>query len=176
MEKQIVNDDATLWKESREIPIQEYSEPTVSDNPEFVSTETDSEKPHFITDKEVKSNYNSIKISEPTANLIVSLINVIFPAIVCKFTKGKADDKDNLKLEEDEKEVLVDAFSQWLSEKQVNMSPTAVLLTAIAGIYTPKIIDVFFFKTKENEENIKQYIQQLEYQNSILKKNDEPEN
>jgi len=140
MEKpsEIVNDDAALWKRNRELAIEDYDEP--DQTPDFYTPSDDPEELE-ITDKDVHNDLNKLKLTQPTAELLVSIMDVMVPALVVFFTKNK-DNKATFKLDPDEKETLQDAFANYLKETSFEMSPGVLLITAIGAVYLPKFAEI----------------------------------
>jgi hypothetical protein len=170
MENETVKDDAALWFESRETPIQDYEAPDFSELPEFGTPQTENNlEPRYITDKEVKSELNAIKLSEPTAKLIVDLLDILLPAIVCNFTPQKKDDKEDFILNASEKEALTDSFSQYLSTKNVQVSPGVMLVTTLTAVYVPKFIYVYTTKRKQHAD----ILEKMQRENELLRQQNE---
>ncbi len=158
MEERLI-DDAALWKENRELGIEAYQEPGPADPPDFVNLGSEAgelpgldddgaDGPQDITNKDVRNELNALKLSEPTAKLIVSLMDVLLPNIAVLISKKK-EDKQIVKLDADEKEALTSAFANYLKETSFQMSPGAVLVTAIAGIYVPKFATVYVHRNDQ---------------------------
>ena len=88
-----VVDDASLWFDSRQMEIQDYEIPedddflNISDleNEDLEKEEFEPEKP--ITKKDILQNLNRIELREPTARLIISLMDVVFPLLFFAFFK-----------------------------------------------------------------------------------------
>jgi hypothetical protein len=175
MQENKVNDDAALWFETRNMPVQDYEVPEITEEPEFVQPESTAEpefETDYISDKQVKSELNQLKLTEPMSNLIVTLLDIVIPAILCNFTPKKSDDKEDLKIDESEKEALKNAFSQYLKESDISMSPGSVLLGTIAAVYVPKFIYVFYTKKKQHEDEMQAMTQEIELlreQNELLR-------
>lgn len=151
MEEQIINDDASLWKKNRELGIEEFQVPEeVEVEPNFYNPDEGavliSEE---VTAKDVQNDLNKLKLSEPTARLIVSIMDVLVPAIGVFITKDR-ENKEVLKLDDDEQKTLEDAFANYLKETELQMSPGVLLITAISAVYIPKFADLKI-KKRENE-------------------------
>jgi hypothetical protein len=170
-EEEIIKDDAALWHETRNTPVQDYDVPDNTEIPDFVATDTSEEdvKTEYITDKQVKSELNQLKLSEPLANLIVILIDTVLPNIVCAFSPQRGEDREDLKVRDDEKELLIDAFSQYLKTTNVSISPSGILITAILSVYAPKFVNVFYFKKKQHADQM----QAIQAQNELLREQNE---
>ena len=138
-----VVDDAALWKKNRELQIEDVAEPEADEDapPGFIDVkpEADEDAPQNenITASDVRNELNALKLAKPSASLCVSIIDIILPALVAYFYKA---DKQLFKLDDDEKNTLTDAFSNYLKDKNMDMSPGSILLMTIAGIYIPKIM------------------------------------
>ncbi|MDR1552555.1 MAG: hypothetical protein LBS69_03705 [Prevotellaceae bacterium] len=175
MQEEKINDDAALWFETRNMPVQSYEVPEVTEEPDFVqvnNTLTEDEEFDYISDKQVKSELNQLKLTEPMSNLIVTLLDIVIPAILCNFSPKKSDDKEDLKIDESEKEALTNAFSQYLKESDISMSPGSVLLGTVAAVYVPKFIYVFYTKKKQHEDEMQAIMQEIELlreQNELLR-------
>lgn len=161
MEERLI-DDAALWKKNRELGIEAYNVPEPTDQPDFVNISSEAgELPgldgdgadgqHDITNKDVSNELNALKLSEPTAKLIVSLMDVLLPNLAVLISKKK-EDKQIVKLDSDEKEALTGAFANYLKETSFHMSPGAVLVTAIAGIYVPKFATVYMHRNEPEKQ------------------------
>lgn len=135
----IIVDDEAIWKESREQTIQEFSVPEIIEEPEpdFFNTEDVLLGNEYVSNREVTSDLNMIKLNVPAATVIVNLIDILIPVLLMFVFKNI--DKSDIKLEPDEKETLVDAFAQYLKTISFTMSPGMVLITSLATIYGAKI-------------------------------------
>lgn len=149
MQEEKLIDDAALWKANRELLIEDIAEPEglPEEVPGFIDVGDVSEEvpEEDITAKDVRNEMNALKLAQPSANLCVSIIDIIIPALVFHFA---GVDKQLFKLDDDERATLTDAFANYLKEKDLNMSPGAVLLLAIAGVYVPKFM---YIKMMRNE-------------------------
>ena len=70
-----------------------------------------------------------------------------------------------------EKEATVFAFSQFIKETNLNMSPGSILFTTLISIYTPKFIYVFYTKRQQHIETLsalEKQIELLQKQNELL--------
>lgn len=137
--KEIINDDASLWKKNRELDVEDYETP--EEQPDFYTPEVDED----VTDADVRNDLNKLKLTQPTAELLVSIMDVLVPAIVVFLTKEK-DNKRIFKLDADEKETLSDAFANYLKETSIEMSPGVLLITAIGAVYIPKFAEMKMIK------------------------------
>lgn len=143
-------DNASIWHASRHAELQEFSEPEPIaavnfDNPE---PELELEPEKNITNTEVRNNLNLIRLNEPTAQIVTTLMDTIIPVLLVLLLKGA--NEDQLKLNDDEKETLTQAWAQYLKDSNVQMSPGVVLLGSIAIIYGAKIT-LALSETKKNK-------------------------
>ncbi|HPX58977.1 MAG TPA: hypothetical protein PK495_07540 [Bacteroidales bacterium] len=151
-----VVDDASLWFDSRQMEIQDYEIPedddflNISDleNEDLEKEEFEPEKP--ITKKDILQNLNRIELREPTARLIISLMDVVFPLLFFAFFKV---DKNLCRLDKEEKQILLDAWCQYLATKEVEMSPGMVLLSSMLTIYTAKLGMAKLLTKKDNDDD-----------------------
>ena len=161
-------DDAGLWFESRHAEIQEYNEPEPVNT--FVNLDDDEAdkagEQSEVTNKQVRTELNMIKLNEPTAQIVVTLMDTLVPVLLLLIIKGANEDK--LKLTGEEKETLTQAWAQYLKDSNVQMSPGAVLIGTVAVIYGAKItlaLTEMKRNQKENEE-----LKQLRAELDLLKK------
>lgn len=138
MDKEYLVDEEAIWKATREQNIQEYSVPEMEEpEPEFFDTENVQHEDEYVSNRDVTSDLNMIKLNVPAATVIVNLIDIAIPILLMFVFKNI--DKSDIKLEPDEKETLVDAFAQYLKTTSFTMSPGMVLITSLATIYGAKI-------------------------------------
>jgi hypothetical protein len=144
-----LRDDAALWHESRQADIQDFEEPTFIE-PE---PEPEPEKPtEHISDRDVKTELNMLKLNEPTAEIIVSLMDYLMIIPLSFICRGIT--REETKIETEEKETLVQAWAAYLKTVSFNISPGAVLLTTVLTIYGSKVA-AFHFNKKTEPEFIK---------------------
>lgn len=158
-DEKIIVDDASLWKQSRESEIQEYEVPEddflsigANDN-NFSEPEPEEER---ITKTDIQQNKNRIEFNEPTAGVIVGIMDVVIPLLfVFVF---KAENKDQFKLDASEKDLLLESWANYLATKEFTMSPGAVLITSLLSVYAAKVTVAVIEKnsTKENKSNVKE--------------------
>lgn len=158
-----IQDDASLWWENRHLEVQEFEKPEeipsfLGVKPEAVSTSQDSnpmqpEESRSITDKDVKNKLNSIKINKPMSELIASVIELILPIILALIFKS---DKDNCEFDDDEHELMVDAWAQYLESSDVKMSPGATLAIVMTAICGTKAFEVFNNRKAKEAEKLMQ--------------------
>lgn len=156
-DEKIIVDDAALWKQSRESEIQEYEVPeddflNIGANDNNFS-ELEEER---ITKTDIQQNKNRIEFNEPTAGVIVGIMDVVIPLLfVFVF---KTENKDQFKLDSSEKDLLMDSWSNYLATKEFTMSPVAVLITSILSIYAAKVTVATIERNnaKKNKENVKE--------------------
>ncbi|MDD3687840.1 MAG: hypothetical protein PHE56_13895, partial [Bacteroidales bacterium] len=108
-------DDAGLWFESRHAEIQEFQEPeqyksfiNIEEEPENIPEQSE------VTNKQVRTELNMIKLNEPTAQIVVTLMDTLVPVLLLLIIKGANEDK--LKLTEQEKDTLTQAWAQYLKD------------------------------------------------------------
>lgn len=159
-------DDASLWWQSRHSEVQDYEEPEIDNS--FVNLDDDKLVEH-VTDKDVKTQLNLAKINEPTAKILITLIDTVVPLLVVLVLKQSA--KEDIKLTEDESETLISACALWLKDINFEMSPGYVFAGTLVTIYGSKIIlEVQKNKQKQNElEIMKQQVAAVQQQNEFIK-------
>ncbi len=146
------NDDAAIWWESRHADIQEHEVP--EETTSFVNIDEkgeEVEEQQKVTNTEVRTELNLAKLQEPTAGIVVGLMDSLIPVLFALVLKGTSEDK--IKLTSDEKENLTSAWAQYLKDVQVNLTPGMVLLGTIAIIYGSKITVALSDRNKEKKES-----------------------
>ena len=164
------DENEKIYEETREYPIQDYETPPPP--PEETVQSEEIHEPEYITDKEVKSEMNALKLSEPLANLLVNLLNIVLPAIVCNFSPEGNDDKLDLIMDGTEREATTYAIANFIKETNFDLSPGGVLLTTLISVYTPKFIYVFYTKRQQHIETMSAMQRQIELltqQNEMLR-------
>ena len=140
-----LKDDAALWHESRNHEIQDYEEPA------FIEPEPEPEEPkEYISDRDVKTELNMLKLNEPTAEIIVALMDylMIIPlSFICR-NISRADTK----IEEEERDTLIKAWAAYLKTTSFNMSPGTVLIVTILTVYGAKVANFYINKREEKVE------------------------
>jgi hypothetical protein len=148
---EIIKDDAALWHESRKVEIQDYNEPAfISPEPE---TKIQEESREHISDRDVKTELNMLKLNEPTAEILISLMDYLMIIPLSIFCLGIT--KEETKVDAEERETLVQACAVYLKTTSFNLSPGAIFLTTVLTIYGAKVA-AFHFKRKTEPEFIKQ--------------------
>ena len=142
-------DDAALWHESRKAEIQDYEEPSfIEPEPEPEPLPEEETREH-LSDRDLKTELNMLKLNEPTAEIIISLMDylMIIPlSFICKgMTRAEA------KVEAEERETLVAACAAYLKTTSFNISPGAVFITTVLTIYGAKVASFHFNKKTEPE-------------------------
>lgn len=157
-------DDAALWHQSRNSQIQDFEAPEPEpEEPSFLmNEEPETTEQEYITDREVKTELNMMKLNEPTAEIIVAMMDVVLPLVLVILIKGT--DKQDVKLEDSERETLITAWAQYLKTTSFNLSPGGVLLTSILTIYGAKVTVAMMNKGRKESE-----IDELRKQNELLK-------
>ena len=102
-----------------------------------------------VTDDDLRNVTNMRLAQQPTAELIVGVMDVILPLALVMLIKGT--DKDDIKLEPDERETLVTAWAGYLGDKNIQASPGVVLLIAIVTVYGGKIVAAVADRKKRDE-------------------------
>ncbi len=157
-------DDASLWFESRNASIQDYETPEpVPEIPDFIDTETESEPVEYVTSKQVRHELNMIQLNEPTAEIIVSLMDVVLPLVLVIFIKGT--DKEDIKLDQNERETLIAAWAKYLQTTSFQMSPGGILITSMLTIYGAKVTMAMMNRNQNSE------LEELRKENERLKQN-----
>lgn len=150
----MVQDDASSWFASQEQQIQDFEAPPAPEaeplNPE---PDFDPDRPFggapTVTDEDVRNVTNMRLAQQPTAELIVGVMDVVLPLALVLLIKGT--DKDDIKLEPDERETLVTAWAGWLGDKNIQASPGVVLLIAIVTVYGGKIVAAVADRRRRDE-------------------------
>ena len=143
---EVIRDEAALWHESRQVEIQDYEEPAfIEPEPEL---EPEDPKEH-ITDRDVKTELNMLKLSEPTAEIIVLLLDYLMIIPLSLICKGIT--KEETKLDDNDREVLIKAWTTYLKDKSIDMPPGMILLTSILMVYGSKVAAFHFNKKPEPE-------------------------
>jgi len=153
---EVIRDEAALWHESRQAEIQDYEEPAFIE-PEPKPEQEDSKE--HITYRDVKTELNMLKLNEPTAEIIVGLIDVILPIVISIILNNT--EKEDIKLDDDERETLTSAWAQYLKTTSINLTPGWVLIVTMLTIYGAKVSIALvnrkkepeFIETKQKEEN-----------------------
>jgi len=145
-------DEASLWWESRNSQVQDYVNPEEFEKSfidiDNVDTEVEEEK-ELISNKERISQLNMIKLSEPTAEIVTSVINSLVPLLLVLLIKNS--NSENYKLTPDEHQTLVNAWANYLKDSNVQVSPGILLIVSIASIYGAKITTAVAERKKEEK-------------------------
>jgi hypothetical protein len=104
-----------------------------------VETEDDDFTEIEITQEDVKHKQIALEASKFTANIVVETIDVAFSEGFGIFAKLNSEEKNELKADDDIKETLVDAWSNYLKDKGGELSPGILLIILVLGVYAPKI-------------------------------------
>lgn len=150
----MIQDDASSWFASQKQQIQDFEAPPAPEaeplNPE---PDYDPDRPFggapTVTDDDLRNVTNMRLAQQPTAELIVGVMDVILPLALVMLIKGT--DKDDIKLEPDERETLVTAWAGWLGDKNIQASPGVVLLIAIVTVYGGKIVAAVADRKRKDE-------------------------
>lgn len=150
----MIQDDASSWFASQNQPIQEFEAPPAPEaeplNPEPAY---DPDRPFgdapTVTDEDVRNVTNMRLAQQPTAELIVGVMDVILPLALVLLIKGT--DKNDIKLEPDEHETLVTAWAGYLGDKNIQASPGVVLIIALVTVYGGKIVAALADRRQRDE-------------------------
>ena len=150
----MIQDDASSWFASQQQPIQDFEAPPAPEA-ELPNAEPayDPDRPFgdapTVTDDDLRNVTNMRLAQQPTAELIVGVMDVILPLALVLLIKGT--DKDDIRLEPDERETLVTAWAGWLGDKNIQASPGVVLLIAIVTVYGGKIVAAVADRKRKDE-------------------------
>ena len=154
-----------LWKRSRNDEIQDYDTPTPpeDDEPDFLKDDpTIIEPQEYISDREVKTHLNSLRISEPIAEIATGLTDIVVPLLFVVFFKDAIE--ECVKLSESERETLTQSFAAFFADKDIDLSPGWALIITILTIYGAKAFAVFSLRKDKKDE-----LELLRQQNELLK-------
>lgn len=173
------NDDAASWFASQGQQIQDFEappmpemEPTVEDAE--VLEEPDPDRPYgdapTVTSDDVRNVQNMRILQEPTAKIIVGVMDTVIPLVVMLLMKNVAE--ESMKLEKSEREELELAWAAYLGDKNVQVSPGVALIVCIVTVYGGKVISVMQDRKQREERNAlyaqlaeqKEQIEQLKQQ------------
>jgi hypothetical protein len=147
------NNDEDLWLATQGQDIQDFEIPEIetinTPVPDFMEIDDQEEKKDRVTATDVNTQFNLQKLQQPTAELFVNLIDIIIPIVLLFVFKNI--NKDDAKLEENEKDALISAFAQYLATKEVNVSPGMALIMTIVSIYGAKI---FMIKAMGSQQTV----------------------
>lgn len=150
-------DDAGLWWESRHAELQDFEvpEPAPDSFLDVSSCDPDQELSAMddITARDVRNQLNLSKLKRPTAQIIVSLIDTLFPVILALIVKGV--DKGSVKLDDDERETLTEAWAEFLKDRSFELSPGYVLIASMLTVYGAKMM-VSLSDKKQSSSEIKE--------------------
>lgn len=152
-----IHDDAESWYNTLGQQIQDFEAPeappeepiieaTAEPSPEDLRPYGDLPE---VTNDDVRNLTNLRAVSRPTAEVIVGTMDVVLPLLITLLIKHS--ERDDCKLTKDEHETLVEAWANYLGDKNVQMSPGVSLLMAIATIYGAKVV-VAMTSAKERKE------------------------
>ena len=182
--KIMIQDDASCWFASQNQQIQDFEAPPVPEaEPLNTESDYDPDRPFgdapTVTDEDVRNVTNMRLAQQPTAELIVGVMDVLMPLVLVLLIKGT--DKDDIKLEPDERETLVTAWAGYLGDKNIQASPGVVLIIALVTVYGGKIVATVADRKKRDEisclkaelEGQQASNAQLEQQLAIARKKEE---
>ena len=153
-----IRDDAALWHESRNVEIQDFEEPAFIE-PELES-DPDLDQREHISDRDVKTELNMLKLNEPTAEIIISLMDYLMIIPMSFICRGIT--REETRVEQEEREQLVMACANYLKTTSFNLSPGFLFLTTVLTIYGAKAATFHFTKQMEPEEKFIKYDEQKE--------------
>lgn len=169
-------DDASLWWYNRHSQVQDYNIP--EENDDFDSFTSD--EPHIeedpVTKQDVSSQINMIALQQPTAKLLTGCMDVLLPLLLIFIFKDV--DKEEFKLDNEERDMLVDAWANYLKDTDFAMSPAGVLITTILTIYGGKVTVVMWKRKQKSDEMelIREQNRLLKEQNQKIAKEQEAKN
>ena len=131
----MIQDDASSWFASQSQPIQDFEAPPAPEaeplNPEPAF---DPDRPFgdapTVTDEDVRNVTNMRLAQQPTAELIVGVMDVILPLALVP---------------------LVTAWAGYLGDKNIQASPGVVLIIAIVTVYGGKIVAALADRRQRDE-------------------------
>lgn len=152
-----IHDDAESWYNTLGQQIQDFEAPEAPPEEPIIEPATEPSpedlRPYGdlpeVTNEDVRNHTNLRAVSRPTAEVIVGTMDVILPLLITLLIKHS--ERDDCKLTKDEHETLVEAWANYLGDKNVQMSPGVSLLMAIATIYGAKVV-VAMTSAKERKE------------------------
>lgn len=170
----IPKDDASAWFDSMGQDIQDFEVPPMPE----VETPTDipidgGEDPGIdpdrpfgdvpdVTHDDVRNVMNMQAINRPTATVIVGIMDTVLPLIITGIII-KGSEASDCKLTDDERETLIQAWAVYLGDKNIQASPSVVLITTILTIYGAKIFAAIQNrKAAEQQQLIEQQAAELE--------------
>lgn len=144
------HDDASAWFNSQGQEIQDYEVPPMPDSGVEEATVIDDghdpNRPYAdtpeVTSSDVHNVLNLQAINRPTASIIVGVMDTLLPILITGLIV-RGSQADDCRLSDDERETLIQAWAVYLGDKNVQASPTVVLITTILTIYGAKIISAF---------------------------------
>ena len=150
----MIQDDASCWFASQNQQIQDFEAPPAPEAEPFnTESDYDPDRPlgdaPTVTDEDVRNVTNMRLAQQPTAELIVGVMDVLMPLVLVLLIKGT--DKDDIKLEPDERETLVTAWAGYLGDKNIQASPGVVLIIALVTVYGGKIVAAVADRKKRDE-------------------------
>lgn len=183
-----INDDAASWFDSQKQQIQDFEVPEapVEEPAATDPGDPDPDRPYgdapTVTDEDLRNVTNMRLAQQPTAELIVGVMDVLLPLALVLLIKGT--DKDEIKLQPDERETLVNAWAGYLGDKSIQASPGVVLIIAIVTVYGGKVVAALADRRRRDElaqlrarmEEMEAEKQQLEQQLAIARRKGEQHN
>lgn len=167
-------DDAASWFDSQQVDIQDFEAPeapadglTGPDSPDGPDPDRPYADAPTVTDEDLRNVTNMRIAQQPTAELIVGVMDVLLPLALVMLIKGT--DKDDIKLQPDERETLVNAWAGYLGDKNIQASPGVVLIVAILTVYGGKVVAALADRRRRDElERLRARVEEAEAENRQL--------
>lgn len=168
-----VRDDASAWFESQGCDIQDYEVPPMPDTGAAEAEPADEpvgddsgDRPYGdapeVTNADVRNVINLQAINRPTASVIVGVMDTVLPILITAVIV-RGSEVEECRLTDEERETLIQAWAVYLGDKNIQASPSVVLLTTIVTIYGAKIFGaVQHRRLLEQERTIERQQAELE--------------
>ena len=150
----MIKDDASDWFASQGQEIQDYEVPPLPEvEPAEIIDDADVDRPYGdtpeVTNDDVRNVMNLRAVSKPTAEVVVGTLDVVLPLVLAWIIKGA--DRDELHFSPEERDTLVEAWANYLAEKNVQVSPGMALIVSMLTVCGGKVA-VALASRKANEE------------------------
>lgn len=174
-----IHDDAQAWYESMGQEIQDFDVPPMPETEPSPEQQAEIDEAQYMEDhpyadaprvsnEDATSVLNMQRINRPTATVIVGTMDVFLPIVITMIIKGS--ERDDAKLQESERETLIEAWAAYLGDKNVQASPGMVLITTILTIYGSKVYTCIQHRNEIRQaEIIAEQQEQLRRQEEELK-------
>lgn len=175
-----INDDASQWFSSLGQELQDFEAPPApesdfgqGDSFDDMDGDTASADRPFadvpeVTSQDVSNVTNMRALQRPTAEVIVGTMDVLVPLLLAFIIKGS--ERDDAKLTPEEHDTLVEAWTGYLGDKNVQLSPGTTLIVALLTIYGSKVMIAVNHRAEKNE--ITRLRAQVEEQRAALEQKD----